>query len=388
MELSYCTNVHPAEDLDGIVAQLDASAGPVRRAAGLDTLGVGLWLPAETAALLATDAAARATLTAALERNGLQVRTLNAFPYRGFHDAVVKRAVYTPDWTTAERLQYTKDAATALAHLLPDGAGGSVSTLPLGWRTGWGAWADAVAEAHLAELDAHLATLEATTGHAVRLGIEPEPGCILDDVADILAWLSARPGLIAGGRIGLCLDTCHLAVSFADPAGAVSAASAAGVPIVKVQASVALEAPDPADPATRAALAPYAEERYLHQVGARTSGGVVRADDLADVLAATDGWPGSGTAGWGDGPWRVHVHIPLHATPAPPLRATGDVLRAAVAAVRATPGGDDAHLDVETYTWTVLPADLQPATLVEGIAAELRWARTHLLDAEQTAVLR
>lgn len=376
MELSYCTNVHPAEDLDGIIEQLDLHAGPVRVAAGLGTLGVGLWIPAETAAVLAADASARARLAQALNRNGLTLRTINAFPYQGFHDDVVKLAVYRPDWTTAERLTFTSHCATLLAEMLPEGASGSISTLPLGWREGWDAEADAAAEASLLDLRDHLRALQRRTGRTVRIGIEPEPGCILDNVADIVGWLGARPHLIEDGFIGICLDTCHLAVSFADPDAAVEAATAAGVRIVKVQASVALELTDPSDPVATAVLTPFAEARYVHQVRARPVDGEIEfaADDLDEVLAADSAWPN-------DRPWRVHVHIPLHATPAPPLRATTEVLLSAVDAVLRSPGGKDAHLDVETYTWSVLPEHLQPETLVEGIAAELRWAATHLAEA-------
>jgi sugar phosphate isomerase/epimerase len=379
VELSYCTNVHPAEDLEGIIDQLDRHAGPVRRAAGLERLGVGLWLPVESAFRLQAGADDRALLAAALERNGLTLRTLNAFPYRGFHDDVVKLEVYRPDWTTAERLAYTVACADVLAALLPDGADGSISTRPLGWRTGWDAAADARATDRLEQLTAHLREIRAATGRTVRLAIEPEPGCILDDVADVVAWLGARPALIDDGFIGLCLDTCHLAVSFADPGEAVRAAEQAGVRVVKVQASVALEAPDPADPRTLAALAPFAEARYVHQVRARPRGEVrPAADDLPDILAAPDDWPR-------DVPWRVHVHIPLHAEPASPLRATTEVLERAVRAVLATSGGADAHLDIETYTWSVLPVDLQPPTLVEGIAAEVGWVLENLPSAARLA---
>jgi len=369
VELSYCTNVHPAEDLPGIVRQLDEHAGPIRRGAGLDRLGVGLWMPVGVASALSDDPKARAVLADALERNGLDLRTVNAFPYRGFHDEVVKLAVYRPDWTTPERLAYTLDCARALAALLPAGADGSISTLPLGWRAGWDAEADRLAEEHLTRLVEGLAALERETGRTVRVAIEPEPGCILDDVADVVAWLGARPHLTAEGRLGLCLDTCHLAVSFADPAGAVAAATAAGIRIVKVQASVALEVPDPADPRAANALRPFAEERYVHQV--REAGGRCSADDLPEVLHAASPWPT-------DRAWRVHVHIPLHARPAPPLRATTEVLLDAVDAVLAAPDGDAAHLDVETYTWSVLPDDLQPETLARGIAAELRWVQACL----------
>ena len=372
MRLSYCTNVHPAEDLDGIIAQLHEHAGPARRAAGLDRLGVGLWLPVDAAALLARDATARERLAEALEQEGLELFTVNAFPYRGFHEEVVKLGVYSPDWSTPERLAFTEDCATALAHLLPEGSAGSISTLPLGWRADWTRARDSAAAAHLAALRDHLAQLERETGRVVRLAVEPEPGCILDDVADVVRWLAAHPDLIADGRIGVCLDTCHLAVSYADPAEAVRAIDEAGVRIVKVQASAALEVPEPAH--ARSALADFAEARYLHQVRTRPSDGEpLRADDLAGVLA-DPAWPT-------DRPWRVHVHIPLHMTPRAPLASTQRVLLEAVDAVLETVHGREAHLDIETYTWNVLPAEMQPTTLAEGIAEELRWAERELAAA-------
>ncbi|MFD0476847.1 hypothetical protein ACFQ0B_57985 [Nonomuraea thailandensis] len=127
--------MHPAEDLDGIIAQFDTYAVPVRERLGSDVLGLGLWLAAPVAEVLAADPGLRAKLRGELTARGLEVVTLNGFPYRSFHDPVVKHAVYRPDWTTRERLSYTFDLARILADLLPDDAArGSVSTLPLGWR--------------------------------------------------------------------------------------------------------------------------------------------------------------------------------------------------------------------------------------------------------------
>ena len=174
--------------------------------------------------------------------------------------------------------------------------------------------------------------------------------------------------------IGVCLDTCHLAVSFADPAEAVERIAAAGLRVVKVQASAALHVERPADADARRAVGAYAEDRYLHQVREDAPGGVIRVDDLPEALAELPA-----TA-----PWRVHFHVPLHLVPEPPLASTTDVLRTALAAVRAVQDVDQVHLDVETYTWSVLPG--APVDLVDGIAAELRWAHAELLEgAEQPA---
>ncbi|MCJ1674082.1 metabolite traffic protein EboE [Rathayibacter sp. VKM Ac-2929] len=375
MHLSYCTNVHPAEDLEGVVRQLDVYAGPARAAAGLDTVGVGLWIPRDLAARLVASREDRAVLRAALERNGLEVRTLNAFPYAAFHAEVVKLDVYRPNWTTPERLAYTIDCARILADLLPAGADGSISTLPLGWREGWGAEQDAAAVRQLALLVDELRELRRSTGHAIRLAIEPEPGCILDTVEDVVAWLHPRIGLVDPAYVGVCLDTCHLAVSFADPAAAVRRIRDAGLRVVKVQASAALHVADPADPAARAAVGAFVEKRYLHQTRENGAGGVLRVDDLPEAL---DTLPGAG-------PWRVHFHVPLHHRPAAPLSATTAVLAEAVSAVDAAWPYDEIHLDVETYTWAVL-ADA-PSDLSVGIGAELAWAAEHLMTPQARAAV-
>ncbi|MFE5672813.1 metabolite traffic protein EboE [Agromyces sp. NPDC056523] len=370
MHLSYCTNVHPAEDLDGVIRQLDTAAGPIRRAADLDTLGVGLWLPAPLAARLATEPAALDRLRTALDRNGLEVRTLNAFPYEAFHAEVVKLDVYRPDWTDPARLDYTIDAARVLAALLPPGAEGSISTLPLGWRVGWDDAADRAATDALVALGAELRAIRAETGRVIRLAVEPEPGCVLDDVDDVVAWLSAHRDRLDLDHIGVCLDTCHLAVSFADPAGAVARIAEAGIRVVKVQASAALHVERPADADARRVVGTYQEDRYLHQVREQATGGAIRVDDLPEAL---DRLPA-------EAPWRVHFHVPLHLEPEAPLSSTTDVLRTALAAVREAQPVDQLHVDVETYTWSVLPGG--PVDLIDGIAAELRWAAAELLERE------
>lgn len=365
VEISYCTNVHPAEDLAGVLDQLDRYAVPVRQRLGGDTLGLGLWLSADVAAGLAADGEARRRLRAELAARGLEVVTLNAFPYRGFHDQVVKDAVYHPQWTDPARLRYTADCAVVLADLLPqDAHAGSISTLPLGWRTPWSAADDAAAASALTEVTATLRAASVRCGRPITLAVEPEPGCVLDTVADAVAWLAPR---VDPEVVGLCLDTCHLAVSFADPARAVASIYAAGLRVMKIQVSAALHVADPTH--ARAQLADFAEPRYLHQVRELCPDGrVLAADDLPQAL---DSLPGTG-------PWRVHFHVPLHAQPPAPLRSTADEIRLAVEAVRGFAGSAMPHLEVETYTWAVLP-ERHRQDLVAGIAAELSWARRELL---------
>ncbi|MBP0458342.1 metabolite traffic protein EboE [Streptomyces montanisoli] len=370
VHLAYCTNVHPAEDLDGVLAQLAAHAEPVRERLGVPVLGLGLWLARDAAAALAADGGAVGRLRRELDARGLEVVTLNGFPYRGFHDPVVKHAVYRPDWTTRDRLHYTLDLARVLAALLPgDAAHGSVSTVPLGWRTPWTAGQADEAARTLDELAAGLAALESETGRTVRVGLEPEPGCVVETTAQAARHLAGMDT----ERIGVCLDACHLAVAFEEPTAALARLDAAGLRVVKAQASCALQAADPSDRAARDALAAFAEPRFLHQVRERGAPPLA-VDDLDAALAGE--LPGQD-------PWRVHFHVPLHADPEPPLTTTRPELEATLGALLGGDTARTAHVEAETYTWGVLPEDRRPrgpGALADGIAAELAFTRDLLIS--------
>ncbi|MEU1448964.1 metabolite traffic protein EboE [Streptomyces mirabilis] len=372
VHLAYCTNVHPAETLDGVLAQLRDHCEPVRRRLGRDRLGIGLWLARDAAHALVTDPSALRGLRTALEHRGLEVVTLNGFPYEGFGAEEVKYRVYQPDWADPERLAHTTDLARVLAQLLPDDVTeGSISTLPLAWRTAYDQERATAAHTALTTLAERLDALHELTGRSLRIGLEPEPGCTVETTRDALAPLTA----IGHDRIGICVDTCHLATSFEDPHTALDALAQARVPIVKSQLSAALHAEHPHLPEVRAALAAFDEPRFLHQTRTLTAAGLRGTDDLGEALAG-DALPDAS-------PWRAHFHVPLHAAPAAPLTSTLPVLRAALTRLVGGPHPLTHHLEVETYTWQALPPELRPrarAQLVDGIAAELTLARDLLTD--------
>jgi sugar phosphate isomerase/epimerase len=367
LHLAYCSNVHPADDLDGVARQLQRYAARVRERLEVDVLGVGLWVGQP--ALDDTSAADR--LAAELRRLGLEVVTLNGFPYRGFHDPVVKQAVYLPSWADPRRRYYTLGLAQLLARLLPDDViEGSISTLPLGWRHLWGNGAHDAARAALEVVADGLAMLETKTGKRIRLALEPEPGCAIETVAQAAEFLSD----LAPDRIGLCLDACHLAVQFEDPAAELDRLEAAGVPVVKAQVSSALRVTDPRSPAGRDFLEAFAEPRFLHQVRERTNGGVSGVDDLPEALAG--GLPGRTE-------WRVHFHVPVHQAD----HSTRDELEATLARLVGGPTPVTRHLEVETYTWSVMPGrENGDGDLVEGLANELAWTRDRLVALGAEAV--
>ncbi|MEU9760494.1 metabolite traffic protein EboE [Streptomyces sp. NPDC047987] len=375
VHLSYCTNVHPAETLDGVRAQLRDHCEPVRRRLGRDRLGIGLWLARDAARALVQDPSELRSLRAELDRRGLEVVTLNGFPYEGFGADEVKYRVYRPDWTDPERLAHTTALARLLAGLLPDDVtDGTISTLPIAWRTPFASDAEAAHLAHtaLTTLGERLDALAELTGKSIRVGLEPEPGCAIETTTDAHAPLTA----IGHPRIGICVDTCHLATSFEDPDSALDALDAAGIRVAKAQLSAALHAQHPHLPEVRSALAAFAEHRFLHQTRTRTAAGALHGtDDLDEAL--------TGPALPDGAPWRSHFHVPLHALPTPPLTSTLPVLRSALTRLVGGPRPLTAHLEVETYTWQALPAALRPrsrAQLADGIAAELTLARDLLAD--------
>jgi sugar phosphate isomerase/epimerase len=362
VHVAYCTNVHPAEDLPGVIEQLRRYAGPIREALGTPTLGVGLWLAAPLAASLRATADDLARLRATLRELNLEVVTLNGFPYQAFQAEVVKLEVYRPDWTTPERAGFTLDLAWVLAGLLPDDVtSGSISTLPFGWRAGWTDEHWRVARDRLREVSVGLDELAGETGREIRIALEPEPGCIVETTEQAVAAL----GGVDPGRFGMCLDTCHSAVQFEDPSEVLRRLAAGGVPIVKAQASAALAVAG----TDRALLSEFDEPRFMHQVRTCVAGEVRGTDDLAPALAG--GLPA-------DGDWRVHFHVPVHLsdghTTQPQLHT---LLSAMFGGERPLTG----HLELETYTWEVLPKMLRPHdrdTLVDGLARELAWLEREL----------
>jgi sugar phosphate isomerase/epimerase len=378
VRLSYCTNVAPAETVDELLAGLAGLWTDVRRRAGPDDdLGLGLWLPADAALDVSRDAGLMRAVRDALAAGGLSLVTANAFPARGFHAPVVKDAVYRPAWTEPERFVYTSAVARAVAGIAPAGADVPISTLPLGFpKLDVPEQLRAVALLFATVLELH--RLREATGTTIRLALEPEPCCAIETAAEAIAFFDAavRPSakhLTAGGlsaseadevvarHLGVCLDLCHAAVEHEDAVASFEGLRAAGVPVFKAQVSAAVEVPDPADPAQRAALARFVEPRWLHQVGA--PGGRVVLDlphALADASLAKSK------------PWRVHFHVPLHADEVGGLPTTrGEVERF----LRHVATADDPPvLELETYTWSVVPGATDD--LAANVAAEIAWARS------------
>lgn len=380
LPLCYCTNVHAGLTVEGVLKGLDDFTVPVAARYG-ESMAAGLWLARPVVDELLAESDGPKRFREELETRGLTCHTLNTFPYGDFHSERVKENVYIPDWADPKRLEYTLNCAAILAEILPDGVDGSMSTVPLGFKE-FDQPADFRERAadQLIQLATRLEYEASVTGRCIRLAIEPEPLCLLETTPETLEFFAflidraERAGAAEAVRehIGVCYDVCHQAVEFEDVAGSIRDLDAAGIRINKVHITCAIKALAPGENAdVREALARYAEPRYLHQTMARTSdGSVLRLVDLTEEFATS---PPSDFAGCDE--WRVHFHVPVNAESLGPLKTTRDELREALAAVADLDYAP--HLEVETYTWEVLP-DGGRVDLVDGLTAEMTATRALL----------
>ncbi|NLE57037.1 MAG: metabolite traffic protein EboE [Planctomycetes bacterium] len=387
LHLTYCLNIHPGETWDENFAAIRTHALKVRDRLGIGKpFGLGLRLSAAAAEQLSNDAR-MADFRRFLQAESLYVFTINGFPYGQFHETQVKENVYRPDWQDPRRSEYTIQLADVLAELLPEGVHGSISTVPCSYKP----WITSPRQAEvmavsLAGVAAHLAEVHRLTGRDISLALEPEPDCCIETTGEAVDFF--RGPMIEHGlrrlrslgmssdqaqdclrrHLGVCVDTAHVAVEFEDAAESLRRLQSAGVRICKVQLSAAL-----ALHATEAALHRLADFRdtvYLHQARSRTGDGVCRAyGDLPDVLADTQSHSSRDEL-------RVHFHVPLFCDHIDPLASTSALLTDEFWGLLR--GGVTCQAEIETYTFDVLPKDLQTADVTESIAREYEWVLARL----------
>jgi hypothetical protein len=396
--LTYCTNIHPGESLVDVEELLSSHVHDVKRRVSPDEpFGVGLRLAARAATELEAPGALD-RVRATLDAGGLYVFTLNGFPYGAFHGTRVKERVYEPDWRTDQRVHYTESLARVLTALLPEGVDGSISTVPGCFGPNARAPSARTEMAHrLVHVATTLVDVERTTGKRIALALEPEPACLLETTADAIAFFEQdlfgaasltrfgeATGLDRAGaeralrrHLGVCLDACHASVEFERPRDALAALVAAGIAVPKIQLSAGLRL-SPVDAPGLAALRSFEDQVYLHQtVGKTLDGSLVRFLDLDQALAAA-GSPAAGERAPGHtfSELRVHFHVPIFEPALTPFSSTHDDL---AELLRDAPALAP-HLEVETYTFGVLPERYRTLSVSEAIAAELEWARARLSE--------
>jgi hypothetical protein len=230
---------------------------------------------------------------------------------------------------------------------------------------------------------ARLSRLRSERGRTISLALEPEPACFLETIEESVAFFEAHlfsraavarmtelTGLQRAAaeealrrHLGLCYDLCHGAVEFEDPESSLRRLKDAGIRIGKVQVTAGLRFPQVARE-VKDLLRPFDDDVYLHQVVERGPRGLVRYVDLPQAFEAL-------TSGSGHREWRVHFHVPVFLSDLGPFGSTQDFVAEILDRHRAEPIAD--HLEVETYTWNVLPERYRTGDVVDAIARELDW---------------
>jgi sugar phosphate isomerase/epimerase len=387
VHLTYCSNIHPGEAWHEVFENLRTYLPRIRQTLSPDEpFGIGLRLSAQAAWELAAPKTLLHFKTY-LQDHEFYVFTLNGFPYGPFHGRPVKSNVYRPDWRQRERLIYTNLLADLLAALLPDDLQleGSISTVPIGFASDLRTSKEMAVACHqVVEHVAHLVAIEQRTGRRLMLGLEPEPCCVLETMAQTIdlftGWFHAEgtqalaklTGLdqqeadeALRDHLGICLDLCHAAVEFEDLDQVLEQLEQARIPIVKLQISSGLRVCQFTEEVLHR-LEQFTDNVYLHQVVERHADKLRRFLDLPEALAAL---PSVAS----DREWRVHFHVPIFHTDLGTFSSTRSMVEQALNRQRQTPISK--HLEVETYTWCVLPPDLKALPIDEAIERELLWVK-------------
>ena len=393
--LTYCTNIHAGETWTEHFAALQQNIPAIKqRICPARPFGIGLRL-SNAASMELIQEKNLQRFQQWLQDQDCYVFTLNGFPYGGFHHTVVKDNVHAPDWTTPLRVDYTVRLARILAALLPEGMEGGISTSPLTYRL-WHKTAEEKAAAFerstagILQVVAALMELKETTGKTIHVDIEPEPDGLLESGAEFLQWYHAHLLPMGGSflkekfqfgneeardaikeHVQLCYDVCHFAVGYEDHAAVMQQLKEQGIKIGKIQISAALKAILPAAAerdGVMEAFRQFNEPVYLHQVIARKEdGNLKRYADLPDALKEADDLSVR--------EWRAHYHVPLFIENYGALQSTQKDIQEALRLHQQQPL--TTHLEIETYTWEVLPQDLR-LPLAASIIRELQWVLAEL----------
>lgn len=394
--LSYCTNIHPGESWAEVELNLHTYIPKIKQALSPDApFGIGLRLSNRASQELVLGDQL-SNFKNWLQANDCYVFTFNGFPYGGFHRQVVKDEVHQPDWTTPERLDYTLRLFDILAELIPEGIEGGISTSPLSYKY-WHKNPESTtkvkqqATLQLAQVAEKLHSIKEERGKTLHLDIEPEPDGLIENTREVIdyyrEWLIPQGSIYLNKESGLslqeaeaclknhiriCYDVCHFAIVYEQPEEVFPSLDREGIKIGKIQISAALKANLGEQASERAAVqqafAPFVESTYLHQVVERNQNGeLMHYPDLPAALLALDKE--------GAREWRTHFHVPVFLSNYGRLESTQEDILKVLGYIRRE--GLSHQLEVETYTWEVLPDDIR-LELSDSIIRELQWVKENL----------
>lgn len=388
--LSYCTNIHPGESWELIFKNLEEYCVSIKKRISPDMpFGIGLRLSNQaTIELLSNGNLLK--FKKWLIKNRLYVFTINGFPYGDFHNVVIKDKVHLPDWASIERLNYTKRLFSILCGILPDNIEGSISTSPISYKHWFTNKDDLIvikkkATSNLIEVVEQLVRIYNSTGKIMHLNIEPEPDGLIENIDEYIVFYEEyllKEGALflslklscslfqaqdyVRNHIQLCYDICHFAVAFENCEEILKKMQNHNLKIGKLQISAALKYDHSNNVKisnVQKWLKVFEEPTYLHQAIIKTSEGeLIKFRDLEKAIDAIDNINFTQL--------RTHFHVPIFIDKFELLQSTQDEVIYVLESW--SKNQFTKHLEVETYTWQLLPFNLQ-ASLKESIERELEW---------------
>jgi hypothetical protein len=391
--LTYSTLVHPGDTWTEMRESVTTFVPAVKkRVSPQAPMGLSLRLSGASVSSLQGDEAERANFLAYLRAEELYVYTINAFPHGPFKGRTVMEQVYEPDWATEDRTRYTMGVADVLVDITEPHVEPSIQTAPLAFKPNVDgpAYVESFTT-NLLRVVAHLIDIERRTGRRIKVSLEPEPACFLETTEETVSYFQERLYSRAGAEelaaladcavseaiglvrrhLGVVFDIGHQSVEFEDIPAALESLVGAGIPIFKLQEAAALWVPEVTDEAVNA-LEKFTDTIYLSQTTERRDGSLTRYLNLSDAIAAWKENPG------GAREWRTHFHVPVFLDEIGGFRTTRVNIEAALQMHTRTPLSD--HLEIETYTWDVLPEELKTGDITEYISREIEWVRDTLTE--------
>jgi hypothetical protein len=383
---TYCTNIHAGENWEITFNNLKAHIPAVKKevAPGV-TFGIGLRLSNKASEELQKENNLL-HFKQWLDVNNLYVFTMNGFPYGNFHNAIVKDLVHAPDWTTTERVIYTKRLFNQLAFLLPEGQEGGISTSPISykhWHNTERAKENVLKTGanNMAAIVLQLSEIEKETGKYLHLDIEPEPDGMIENTVEFLSFyndyllpIACKSIQEATGidseeaqeliyrHITICYDVCHFSLAFEAPQDTFAMLKKNHIKVGKIQISSALKIifDGKNNDAIWESLSNFNESTYLHQVTEKINNVVTVYNDLPLVLANKKN----------HSELRAHFHVPIFLETFSNLQSTQDQIIKVMAYLKKEAVSH--HIEVETYSWNVLPEELK-MNIDKSISRELKW---------------
>jgi sugar phosphate isomerase/epimerase len=391
--LTYSTLVHPGDTWSEMWDSLNRYVPQVKaRVSPKNSFGVSLRLSAASAKTLTGDPGERARLKDFLTQHDMYLYTVNAFPFGPFKNTVVKKQVYEPDWRSDERAVYTMQVADILAEVAAPHVNPSIQSPPLGFKprvTGPDV-VDAFTR-QVIRVVSHLVQLRQRTGRTVTLALEPEPACFLETTEEAVDYFTnhlyaakavqmvqtatgvskAEAEAALRRHLGMVYDICHQAVEYEDIGASLQKLADNGIPVFKLQEAAALRVPNVTKEIVEA-MRPFADTVYLTQTVEKRDGTLNRYLNLEDAFAASEKDPNAKRE------WRTHVHVPVF------LDKIGEHFHTTRFAI------EDAlkfhkknklspQLEIETYTWDVLPDSMKTGSIVDYVQRELDWVKGQLV---------